>query len=118
RGLSPHARQRGEVLLQRLRELAERHPCIGDVRGKGLLACLELVRERGSRTPLVPPNTDSPLPMAIRRRAWDEGLHLLARGSLLVLAPPLIVQPEQIDEAAEKLDRLLVWIESGLSVAG
>jgi taurine--2-oxoglutarate transaminase len=81
------------------------------VRGKGLLACLELVCDRETRRPLVPANTDSPLPIQIRRRAWAEGLHLLARGSLLLLAPPLIADPEHIDEAMAKLDSLLTWVD-------
>jgi taurine--2-oxoglutarate transaminase len=110
-GLIPHARKMGELLLGRLRELASRHPCVGDVRGQGLLACLELVRDPESKAPLLPPNVDSLLPLQIRRRAWDEGLHLLARGSLLVLSPPLIIQPEQVEEGVAKLDRLLTWVE-------
>lgn len=109
--LISHARAMGEVLLANLQQLARHHPCVGDVRGQGLLACLELVRDRATRTPLVPPNTDSLLPGQIRRQAWEEGLHLLARGSLLMLAPPLIVQPEHIREAVEKLDRVLGWLE-------
>jgi taurine--2-oxoglutarate transaminase len=111
RGLITHAARMGEVLFERLRELA-RHPRVGDVRGKGLLACLELVRERTTHAPLVPPNTDSLLPLQIRRRCWDEGLHVLARGSLILLAPPLIVQPEHIDEAVAKLDRVLSWVDA------
>ena len=67
---------------------ARRHPRVGDVRGKGLLACLELVRDRTSHAPLVPANADSPLPLQVRRRAWDEGLHVMARGSLILVAPP------------------------------
>jgi taurine--2-oxoglutarate transaminase len=100
----------GELLFARLCELAERHPCVGDVRGKGLLACLELVRDRGNKTPLVPPNTDSPLPLQIRRKAWEEGIHIMARGSLILLSPPLIVQLEHIEEAMAKLDRILAWV--------
>jgi taurine--2-oxoglutarate transaminase len=110
-GLIEHARRMGEVLFARLEELARRHPRVGDVRGKGLLACLELVRDRTSRAPLVPPNTDSLLPGQIRRRAWAEGIHLLARGSLILLAPPLIVRPEHVEEAAAKLDRVLSWVD-------
>jgi len=101
----------GELLFARLRELAQRHTVVGDVRGKGLLACLELVRDRATKSPLVPANTDSPLPLQIRRKAWAEGIHLMARGSLILLSPPLIVQPEHIDEAAAKLDRVLGWVE-------
>jgi taurine--2-oxoglutarate transaminase len=115
RGLIANAQQMGALLLGRLRDLAERHPVIGDVRGKGLLACLELVRDRGAKTPLVPPNLDSPLPLAIRRRAWDEGIHLLARGSLIMLCPPLIVTAEHIEEAVTKLDRVLKWLEQEIS---
>jgi len=106
----------GELLFAKLRELAERHPCVGDVRGKGLLACLELVLDRATKAPLVPPNTDPPLPLKIRRRAWEEGIHLMARGSLILLAPPLIVQPEHIDEAVSKLDRVLGGVEKNLSI--
>jgi taurine--2-oxoglutarate transaminase len=109
--LIPHARRMGEVLLERLGALGRRHPCVGDVRGKGLLACLELVQPGRGPAPLVPPNVDSVLPLQIRRRAWDEGIHLLARGSLLILAPPLIVTVEQIDEGVAKLDRVLSWVE-------
>jgi taurine--2-oxoglutarate transaminase len=111
KGLIPHARRMGEVLFGQLREMASRHPCVGDVRGKGLLACLELVRERQGQVPSVPPNTDSPLPLRIRRRGWDEGIHMHVRGSLILLAPPLIITPEQIAEAVSKLDRVLTWLE-------
>jgi taurine--2-oxoglutarate transaminase len=112
RDLIGHARRMGELLLERLRELARRHARVGDVRGKGLLACLELVREQGTQAPLVPANTDSLLPLALRRRAWAEGIHLLARGSLILLAPPLIVQPEHIDEGIACLDRVLSWVDA------
>jgi taurine--2-oxoglutarate transaminase len=110
-GLIENARRMGERLLAALRELARRHPCVGDVRGQGLLLCLELVRDRATKTPLVPPNVDSPLPMQIRRSAWEEGLHLLARGSTLLLSPPLIVREEHIAEGVAKLDRVLTWVE-------
>jgi taurine--2-oxoglutarate transaminase len=111
KALIPHARKMGELLFEKLRALAEKHPCIGDIRGKGLLACLEIVRDRKTKTPLVPPNTDSPLPMAIRNKAWEDGMHLYVRGGLILLSPPLIIQPEHIEEAMTKLDRLLSWLE-------
>jgi taurine--2-oxoglutarate transaminase len=112
--LIPNARRMGEMLFKKLRELAAHHPCVGDVRGKGLLACLELVRDRDAKTPLVPPNVDSPLPMQIKRKAWAEGIHLHARGSLILLSPPLIINEEQVQEGATKLDRVLGWIDEQL----
>jgi taurine--2-oxoglutarate transaminase len=110
--LIDHARKMGELLFTRLRDLAGKHPMVGDVRGKGLLACLELVQDRARKTPLVPANTDSLLPLQIRRKCWDEGIHVLARGSLIVLSPPLILQPEHVEEAVVKLDRVLGWLET------
>src|SRR5262245_17509973 len=110
-GFMAHVKQMGERLSGQLRALGERRHCIGDVRGKGLIWCVELLRDQATRPPRRPPSPDSPLPVQIRNRAWDEGIHILARGSLLMLAPPLVVQPEQIDEGVAKLDRVLGWLE-------
>src|SRR5262249_61870411 len=82
--LIPNARRMGDLLFRQLRELAKRHPCVGDVRGKGLLACLDLVTDRKTKAPLVGPNMDSPIPMQIRRKGWDEGIHLRPRGTLIM----------------------------------
>ncbi len=112
RGLIPHAERMGQLLFEKLRGLAWRHPRVGDVRGKGLLACIELVTDQQTHHPLVAPNVDSPLPLQIRRRAWSEGIHLLARGSLILLSPPLIVQPEHVEEAVAKIDRVLEWVDA------
>jgi taurine--2-oxoglutarate transaminase len=109
--LISNARRMGDLLFRRLRELAKKHSCVGDVRGKGLLACVELVRDRETKTPLIPPNVDSPIPMQIRRKAWEEGIHLLARGSLLMLSPPLIITEEHVDEGIDKLGRVLSSID-------
>src|SRR5262249_57927165 len=102
----------GPVPAGRLADSARGAPRVGDGRRQGLPGCLEPVRDRASHAPLVPANPDSPLPLQIRRGAWDEGLHVMARGSLILMAPPLIVQPEHIDEAVAKLDRVLSWVDA------
>lgn len=113
KALIPNAKRMGDLLFTKLRELAKKHPLIGDVRGKGLLACIELVRDRTTKESIVPPGF-SLLPMQIRNKAWSEGIHLLARGNLLFVAPPLIVQPEHIEEGVAKLDTLLTWIAKAI----
>src|SRR5262249_46770288 len=109
--LVANARKMGDLLFERMNRLAAKHPSVGDVRGKGLLCTLELVRDGEKKTPLIPANPDSPLPWTMRNRAWEEGIHVLARGNLMMLSPPLTVQPEHIEEAATKLDKLLTWLE-------
>lgn len=97
--LLDNARVQGDYLLQRLRELAERHAEIGDVRGLGLMTATEFVRDRTSKEP-APAFRDRVLDEAVAR-----GLILLGCGrSSIRYIPPLVVRREEIDEAIEILD--------------
>ena len=105
--LAARAAKTGASLLERLHQLADRHPCVGDVRGVGLLACLELVRNRVTREPMSPQRTEAPLSpdMAevrktiLGRRAWP-----LFRWNLIILAPPLNISEEEIEEGLQALE--------------
>lgn len=60
-GIIEHARALGEDLIgPRLRDMAERHPSVGEVRGLGVFWAVELVRDRQTREPLVPFNAAGP----------------------------------------------------------
>ena len=109
-----NAQKMGALLLKKLGELKECHPCIGDVRGQGLLTCLELVRDRVTKLSLTDSSNNASLARLIRRQAWENGLHLLARGNLILIAPPLVVNTDQISEGIQKLDHVLTWLDSTL----
>ncbi|MFZ1097868.1 MAG: acetyl ornithine aminotransferase family protein [Steroidobacteraceae bacterium] len=84
----------GEYFLARLRELQGRFPCIGDVRGKGLMIGMELVTDRASRAPA------RSLCEAVLTRAFHHGLLLLACGmSTVRFIPPLMIDRGHVDEA-------------------
>ena len=104
--------EQGEYLLAGARELMERHPSVGDVRGKGLFVGMELVRNRETKEPFVNQAFPESGPTAKNRvisKAMEEGLYLMAgQASVLTLAPPLIITREQIDEALRILDDALV----------
>jgi taurine--2-oxoglutarate transaminase len=110
-GLIEKSRRDGEYLLTRLRELVDRHPSVGDVRGMGLFAAVELVRDRATREPFATPEdkmAGRPLVTeAIARRTMESGVYVFPWVSHLVLAPPLIVTREEIDRAVEVLDAAL-----------
>jgi taurine---2-oxoglutarate transaminase len=107
-GLIERSRHLGAGLARELRRLADRHPVIGDVRGgHGLFAVLEFVVDRDTREPLAPwPQTPPPL-AALLRAALDEGVSFGARGNLILVAPPLVVDECDLADALALLDRLL-----------
>ena len=107
-GLIERSRRLGTALERDLRRLAERHAVIGDVRGgHGLFAVLELVADRDTREPLAAwPQMPPPL-TGLLQAALDEGVSFGARGNLILIAPPLVIDEHDLANALALLDRLL-----------
>jgi 4-aminobutyrate aminotransferase len=104
-GLMANAAEVGEYLLGKLRQLALRHEIIGDVRGKGLMIGIELVRNRQTKERATTERDE--LVMATFRR----GLLVLAAGQNAVrLSPPLVLTKQQADIAVNLLDESLAEI--------
>jgi predicted acetylornithine/succinylornithine family transaminase len=89
----------GEHLQRRLRSLADRHPLITEVRGRGLLWAVELSRDAAEETV---------------RTALEQGLLANAvKPSAVRLMPPLTISEEELDSAVDILDRVLARVEGG-----
>ncbi len=102
RGLVAHAARMSGPFQAALRELGE-HPLVGNQRGIGLIAGLELVADKASKTSF--PAAEK---MAFRVAAacLEEGLVVRALpGDIVAVCPPLIIDEAQIDELATKLER-------------
>ncbi len=101
--LPERAVELGAHLMAGLRDLQQRYECIGDVRGRGLLVGLEVVRDRESREP------DRELAAAFQRRCLELGLVLHAVRadfqSTLRMAPPLTATRDEIDSGIAILDQ-------------
>jgi 2,2-dialkylglycine decarboxylase (pyruvate) len=105
-GLVVRARERGEYLLSRLRELQDSHEQVGDVRGRGLLVGLELVEDREDKAPadaLGAAVTDECLRRGLSMNIVRSG----EQANCFRIAPPLSVTREEIDLAIEILDEAL-----------
>jgi adenosylmethionine-8-amino-7-oxononanoate aminotransferase len=106
------AQHRGERLLTGLRALQDRHPVVGDVRGMGLLVGMEFVRDRRTRERF---EADLALGIRIRDAARRRGLLLRASHWMVVLAPPLTIDGDEIDEVVgllgEAVDEILGPLE-------
>ncbi|MSR31733.1 MAG: acetyl ornithine aminotransferase family protein [Gemmataceae bacterium] len=97
-GLMENAARTGEFLLTALRQMAERIPLIGDVRGIGLMVAIDLVKDRQTREP------DAIRRDAIIQGCFQKGLLLLGCGqSAIRFCPPLMVGKEEVSTALEIL---------------
>ncbi|MBV8246104.1 MAG: aminotransferase class III-fold pyridoxal phosphate-dependent enzyme [Candidatus Eremiobacteraeota bacterium] len=95
-------------LQEGLSELAERIPEIGDVRGVGAFFSLEFVKDRSTREPIVAWQGPQPGPLpallgALRRH----GVCTFGRFNVMMVAPPLIVTREELDEGFAALERAM-----------
>ncbi|MGQ0764294.1 MAG: acetyl ornithine aminotransferase family protein [Gemmatimonadota bacterium] len=102
RQLMANAVVQGGRLLAGAEALMERHPVIGDVRGRGLMVGVEFVRDRSTREP------HSGLVNRIVQLAFERGLLLLGAGkSSLRLAPPLVIDAVDVDRGLELLEEVM-----------
>lgn len=110
-GLVKNAEKMGAELLDELKSAVGRHSIVGEVRGRGLMVCVDLVEPDGSGRPL-----DAKRVADLDRKAWDRGAIVYARGSVLRLAPPLCITREEVrllaTMVAESIDDLQRDIKS------
>lgn len=107
--LIENAERVGSHIMRRLDEMLEDHSIIGDVRGKGLLIGVEIVKDKGSKKPGIE-EAD-----AICRKAFERGLYIIRMGAYgtatLRVAPPLIITKEQADIALNILEEAISEVE-------
>ncbi|MHB1499747.1 MAG: aminotransferase class III-fold pyridoxal phosphate-dependent enzyme [Candidatus Dormibacteria bacterium] len=110
-GLLAHVRDLGErVVRPALDAIAETHACVGEVRGRGLMWAIELVRDRQTREMLVPFNASGPSnqPMAaLATRCHELGVWPFSHFNRLHVAPPLVISEEELRSGLEQIDEAL-----------
>ena len=104
--LNENAAARGEELIAALQALQSKHQIVGDVRGKGLMAALELVEDRTTKKAL-----DKTRLATIAETAYEAGVMIRVSGNNIILSPPLILTAADVTKIAQALD-------AGLSAAG
>jgi L-2,4-diaminobutyrate transaminase len=99
-----HAERVGAYLQARLREQVGVQPIVGDVRGVGLIAGVELVADRDTRQPF---EAGVKVAQRVAARCLEDGLivRALPVGHVIALSPPLCITRDQVDQAVEGLDR-------------
>jgi 4-aminobutyrate aminotransferase len=111
-GLVENVRVVGQRALGRFEEMKCRHPIIGDVRGRGFLIGIELVRDRAGKEPA------SDVAEAVLYRCLDRGLSFkTTMGNVLTLTPPLITTAAQMDDALTILEAAISEAERDAGLA-
>src|SRR2546426_8075456 len=100
--LVTNAERVGKVMLTRLEALKEKYRCVGEVRGRGLMLGIELVRDRTSKEPL-PKNVTQALYQECLRR----GLVVMTYSPSIRINPPLVIREEQALAGLAILDEAL-----------
>ena len=111
-GLLANVASMGALLQRRLGERFANNACVGDIRGRGLLRALELVADRSSKRPFDPALK---VHARVKREAMVRGLMVYpmggtidgVRGDHVLLAPPFIVEAEQVETIIERLGEAL-----------
>jgi putrescine aminotransferase len=94
--LVENAAAMGTRLLKGLEAAVGPQKIVGEVRGRGLLVCADLVEPNGSGQPLAQSEVGK-----LDRKAWDRGAIVYARGNVLRLAPPLCITPAEVDQLVD-----------------
>lgn len=105
-GLLARAEAAGERVMAALREMQERHPSIGEVRGRGLMIGVEFVRDRETKVRAVD------LRNAIIQNAFEEGLLIIPCGrNAIRLTPALNIPDQHLDEGLHIFEKALSQAE-------
>ncbi len=100
----------GKHFREKLEELQQRHPLIGEVRGMGLMQALELVEDRNTKQPAAKETN------AVLDECRKAGL-LVGKGGLygnvIRMSPPLNITKADVDEACRMLDKAFAAVEEG-----
>ncbi|HCP62945.1 MAG TPA: 4-aminobutyrate--2-oxoglutarate transaminase, partial [Actinobacteria bacterium] len=107
-GLLQKATDLGALMMERLRDMARRFELIGDVRGRGAMAAIELVEDRSTKAPARAATT------RLIEECYREGVVILKAGTydnVIRLLPPLVIAPDLLNEGLDVLEKALASVQ-------
>ena len=108
-GLLEHVTELGEFILGKLRKIKEEHKIVGQVRGKGCLLGMELVKDLNTHEPFVEAG------IMVYQKAFKKGLAWVPAKQNLRIAPPLIMTKEVASKAVDIIEEAITETEHELS---
>jgi 4-aminobutyrate aminotransferase-like enzyme len=110
-GILGHVRELEAFFAPRLERMKAEHPIVGDVRVKGCLMGVELVKDRGTREPFDEAGVE------VYRKAFRKGLAWIPAGHILRMSPPLVMEEPVAAKAMDIIDEAIGEAERELGYA-
>lgn len=100
----------GKYIEDQIEKLKDKHPSIGDFRNTGLLGCIELVKNRKTKEPVTPWNAKPDkmeVTNKIAAKLKELGMFTFVRWNYIFVAPPLIINKDEVDEGLDILSKAI-----------
>ncbi|MEA2068914.1 MAG: aspartate aminotransferase family protein [Verrucomicrobiota bacterium] len=101
----------GEIALKRMEKMKEEHPIVGDVRAKGCLMGIELVKDKATKEPLDEAGK------LVYQKAFRKGLAWIPAGHILRMSPPVVMEDEVLMKGLDMIDEAIGETERELGYA-
>ncbi|MCL5073141.1 MAG: aspartate aminotransferase family protein [Actinobacteria bacterium] len=102
----------GDFIMKRLKKMKDEHKIIGEVRGKGCLLGMELVKDRDTKEPFIEAGK------RVYQVAFSKGLAWIPANQNLRMSPPLIMEEKIAEKALEIIDESITIVEKELGYGG
>lgn len=106
--LPGNAKVQGDYLLDKLQGFADKYKSVGEVRGKGLMIAIDLVKDKKTRQPIEPTDGIANQLAAVAR---SQGVLVRPVGTKIILSPPLVFQQEHCDHLVAALDTAFTEVD-------
>lgn len=103
--LLDNVRTVGKAIMKRLENMKAAHPIIGDVKGKGFLLGVELVKDKQTKEPFAQAGT------LVYQKAFRKGLAWIPAGHILRMSPPLIMDEEHAMKGLDMIEESIAEVE-------
>jgi 4-aminobutyrate aminotransferase-like enzyme len=111
-GLLAHAEKLGEIALRRMQQMQSNHKIIGDVRAKGCLMGIELVKDRTTKEPFDQAGT------LVYQKAFRKGLAWIPAGHILRMSPPIVMDEATLLKGLDLIEEAIGETAQELGYAG
>jgi len=119
-GLIENSKTLGLKLMAELEKMKAKHPSVGDVRGLGLFAAMEFVKDKKTHEPIVPWTVETyekkdPAIAAVLNQLKENGVLGYSRWNVIFIAPPLCITEEQLMDGLNKIDKAITIVDEAIS---